>query len=69
MYYLGESHKNLPLQLDLIDGTIWAFDKDLELTFHLLLILIGMREGTFHTLSFMDQNFSAEFLSKISKHF
>ena len=33
------------------------------------LTLIGMREGTFHPFSFLDQNSSAEFLSKISKHF
>ena len=30
------------------------------------LTLIGMREGTFHPLSFLDQSLSAEFLSKIS---
>ena len=31
------------------------------------LTLIGMREGTFHPLSFLDQILPAEFLSKISK--
>jgi hypothetical protein len=33
------------------------------------LTLIGMREGTFHPLSFMDQILSAEFSSKFSKLF
>jgi hypothetical protein len=33
------------------------------------LTLIGMREGTFHPLSFLDQILSAKFLSKISKLF
>ena len=35
----------------------------------LVLTLIGMRQGTFHPLSFLDQILSAEFLSKISKVF
>ena len=33
------------------------------------LTLIGMREGTFQPLSFLDQILSAEFISKISKLF
>ena len=33
------------------------------------LILSGMREGTFHPLSFLDQILSVKFLSKISKLF
>ena len=33
------------------------------------LILIGMRGDTFTSLSFLDQILSAEFLSKLSKHF
>ena len=32
-----------------------------------LLTLIGMREGTFHPLSFLDKILSADFLSKIPK--
>ena len=36
---------------------------------HSWLTLIGMREGTFHPLSFLDQILSAEFLSNISKLF
>lgn len=36
---------------------------------HSALTLIGMRKGTFHPLSFLDQNLSAEFLSKNSKLF
>ena len=35
--------------------------------FKWLLTLIGMRQGTFNPLSFLDQTFSAEFLPKISK--
>jgi hypothetical protein len=37
--------------------------------FFTLLTLIGMREGTIHPLSFLDQILSAEFISKISKLF
>jgi len=37
--------------------------------FFLSLTLIGMREDTFHSLSFLNQILSAEFLSKISKLF
>ena len=33
------------------------------------LTLIGMRQGTFHPPSFLDQTLSAEFLPKISKLF
>ena len=33
------------------------------------LTLIGMRQGTFHSLSFLDQTLSAEFLPKIYKLF
>ena len=33
------------------------------------LTLIGLREGIFHPLSFLDQIFSPEFLSKIYKLF
>ena len=33
------------------------------------LTLIGMREGTFHPLPFLDQILSADFLSKLSKLF
>ena len=39
-----------------------------ELKFELLaLALIGMRQDTFHPLSFLDQTLSAEFLPKTSK--
>ena len=31
--------------------------------------LIGMKEDTFHSLSFLDQILSADFLSKVSKLF
>jgi hypothetical protein len=31
---------------------------------YITLILIGMRQGTFHPLSFLDQTLSAEFLTK-----
>ena len=46
---------------------IYALHTDLQFFFIVIefqkLTLIGMREGTFHPLFFLDQNLSAEFLS------
>ena len=45
------------------------FSKKIDLQKDKALTLIGMREGTFIPLSFLDLTLSAEFLSKISKKF
>ena len=44
-----------------------CFFQDYQHTVYLT--LIGMRRGTFHPLSILDQTLSAEFLPKISKLF
>ena len=50
--------------LYVMQGVLYIWTKQ-----YYLLSLIGMRENTLHSLSFLDQIFSAEFLSKISKLF
>ena len=48
---------------------IWLVVLVVSFLFQSCLTLIGMRQGTFHPLSFLDQTLSAEFLPKISKLF
>ena len=46
-----------------------CFDQKVSVYYVLLLALIGMRQGTFQPLCFLDQTLLAEFIPKSSKLF
>ena len=66
MKYIGKLYLKISLTYSgqLITGQTLVFVLPDMVLICLELTLIGMWEGTFHHLSFLDQIFSAEFLSK-----